>query len=199
VAKKKTTNNTILVATLLFFLIGFFVSNVNLTGNLSYTGVRGCAYGDVNRDDKIATENDFERLEKAIRGSVGITECADVNRDGVVNDADMDALFLIASQLNEERNTRGRYCFDECSQGEIVCIAEHKLSVQERRVIAKGSRANIYKTCGNYDSDPCLELSPESYSCGTGTKCQIKNPGSDICLNLNLAEENIINSRTSPY
>lgn len=197
-SKKRTTRDSFLVVALLFFLTGFFISNTTYTGEYTYKGVRGCTLGDINNDGVIANEDDFSKMEHMIRGSLAPVACADLNDDGVVNEADMQALMVVAKPINEARAERGRYCFDECIAGEKICVAEHKVSVQTGQVIAE-SEGNIYKVCGDFDEDPCTEWSYETLACPQGMRCRIKNPGTDICESSNLPEENLLKIRYPTY
>ena len=61
-------------------------------------------------------------------------------------------------------------CNNECSpSGKKTCV-----------------NSNSFKTCGNYDSDSCLEWSPSATSCGTGKVCS--NPGGYCIQQIDLNE-----------
>ncbi|MDP4012511.1 MAG: hypothetical protein Q8R00_02800, partial [Candidatus Nanoarchaeia archaeon] len=96
---KQTTNKTLVVA-LLFFLAAFYVANVNISGNYAYRqSYLACAPGDVNRDGAVATDRDFERVMRIIDGDYAFNECADINKDGLVNQRDIDELYRLRLEV----------------------------------------------------------------------------------------------------
>lgn len=181
----KTINTTLLIAILLF-LSAFFVANVNFLSGF-YVKV-SCAPGDINHDGDIATGDDASALKYLIETS-GYTSCGDLNEDGKVDSADKSIFLSIKTREDTERQKDGRYCFNECpAEGEKACTAQDY--TLNGKVIQRNG--NLFKTCGNYDTDPCLEWNPDSSACPQGERCRPKNPGSDVCVSANLAEENVL-------
>lgn len=187
----KTINTTMLVA-LLLFLSAFFVANVNFLSGY-YVRATMCAPGDIDFDGRIAEDHDYNRL-KTYFTFHQYNSCADLNKDGLVNEADLTIFNSLKSEQDSSRQTRGRYCANECSlEGEKVCTKDDEKDAAGN-IILRGE-GNLYKVCGNFDPDPCLEWSPESYACPQSSRCRSKNPGTDMCILANLAEENILQSR----
>ncbi len=182
----KTINTQLLVA-LLLFLSAFFVANVSFLSGFYVRGV-ACPSGDVNHDGSIATETDVKSLKELLTSFTYIA-CGDLNKDSKIDSDDMNLLLSIKAREDAVRQNRGRYCANECPEGEKVCTAQDYVN-SAGAVIQKGS--NLYKVCGNYDEDPCLEWSKESFTCPTGSRCRPKNPGTDVCILANLAEENVL-------
>lgn len=186
----KTINIPLLVA-LLLFLSAFFVTNVNfLSGFYIQSSIETrCSPGDVDHDGNTATELDVQAIDYLIQ-SFSYTTCGDINKDKRVNYMDHSILLTLKAREDASRQGRGRYCFNECSkEGEKVCTAQDYVT-SAGAVIQKGN--NLYKLCGNYDTDLCLEWSPDSFSCPNGSTCRLKNPGTDTCVLANLAEENVL-------
>lgn len=183
----KAINSIVLVA-LLVFLASFYIASVqNISGSYAYRGERTCAAGDLDRDGSIATDQDVDLMDTII-DFVHYDSCADLDKDRDVDSDDMALLNSIKSRYDAQRQSRGRYCFDECpAEGEKICTAEGAI-VTSGGTIARGEGVT-YKICGNYDADPCREWSTETFACPQGTRCRIKM-GSDICLLANIPESN---------
>lgn len=186
----KTINTTMLVA-LLLFLSAFFVANVNFLSGY-YVRATICAPGDIDNDSRIAEDADYNRL-KAYFTFNQYNSCADLNKDGLVDQSDISIFNILKSKQDSSRQLRGHYCGDECpAEGEKICTKEGGVDSQGK-VILRGE-GNLYKVCGNFDTDPCLEWSSESFACPQSSRCRSKNPGTDMCILANLAEENILQS-----
>lgn len=96
---KQTTNKTLVVA-LLFFLAAFYVASVSGYHSFRQDFHLACAPGDVNRDGAIATDRDFERLMRVMDGDYAANECADVNRDNIINKKDVDELYRLNLEIS---------------------------------------------------------------------------------------------------
>ena len=186
----KTINATMLIA-LLIFLSAFFVANVNFLSGF-YVRSTTCAIGDIDNDGRIAEDYDYNRL-KTYYTFNQYNSCADLNKDGLVNQEDISIFESLKAEHDSLRQSRGHYCADECqTEGEKVCTKEGVVN-SNGKVISTGE-GNLYKVCGNFDTDPCLEWSKESYACPKSARCRSKNPGTDMCILANLPEENVLQS-----